>query len=181
MGLHPGRNEQPAPLSPEAEAGDEPRNRGGAGPSGRGSSIRHESGELEAVDAVLQGIEGDPEAVIRRLLVQRGWSGRLPPPDVYAQYPLHVQERMLLWNDASTIDESRRQDKLVEAEVREAKIGPWRTSLVFLICLAAAVYCVAAEDSVVGAALFLSVPVMMFLSSQATTYMRDRSNENGDS
>lgn len=42
---------------------------------------------------------------------------------------------MCRWNDAFTIDESKRQDKLVEAEIDQARKGMWVSASLFAIAL----------------------------------------------
>ena len=51
------------------------------------------------------------------------YSGMLPPPDIYEKYDAGTRERMCRWNDANTVDESKRQDKLVDNEVKQNERG----------------------------------------------------------
>ena len=52
------------------------------------------------------------------------FSGLLPHPDVHKLYDPETRERICRWNDAFTIDESKRQDRLVDNEIEQAKRGP---------------------------------------------------------
>lgn len=54
-------------------------------------------------------------------MLVKGWSGLLPDPESFLKYPKPVQDSMVAWNDAKIIDESRRQDKIVEAGIKEAR------------------------------------------------------------
>lgn len=63
------------------------------------------------------------------------FSGALPPPDIFMQYPAEVRERMCEWNDAFTINESCRQDKLVDAEITQGKRGQSATITLFALCI----------------------------------------------
>lgn len=67
--------------------------------------------------------------------VESSFSGALPPPDIFMQYPIEVRERMCAWNDAFTINESHRQDKLVDAEISQGKRGQWATIALFTLCI----------------------------------------------
>ena len=60
----------------------------------------------------------------------------LPTPDFYQKYDPETQERMKRWNDAFTIDESARQDKLVDGEIRQQNRASWMTFLLItLFCV----------------------------------------------
>lgn len=112
------------------------------------------------------------------------WSGLLPRPDDFARYPVHVQDRMLQWNDAWTVDESNRQDKLVDAEIRQAERGPTRAMVLGLLCFVAAIVFFALGNNVAGVA-FLAAPVLGFaaqfllirVSSRSSRGDKDNSSE----
>ena len=74
------------------------------------------------------GLAGVPELIHRQMVQTALMSGPLPPADEFSRYAPEYQERMCRWNDAFTIDESRRQDRLVEEEINQAKSGRWLTS-----------------------------------------------------
>lgn len=63
--------------------------------------------------------------------ISESYTGMLPRPKDFIQYPEDTRERMCLWQDAFTIDESRRQDKLVKAEVLQSLLSLIITSLLF--------------------------------------------------
>lgn len=60
------------------------------------------------------------------------YSGMLPIAEHYRLYDERTRERMCRWNDAFTVDESARQNKLVENEMgrgRAVGLGPGATAL----------------------------------------------------
>ncbi|WP_427876500.1 hypothetical protein [Gardnerella sp. 2492-Sm] len=63
------------------------------------------------------------------------WSGILPDPESFNLYPTNVQERILNQADAFTVDESKRQDKLVKAEIETSKRNTWISAVLFVLCL----------------------------------------------
>jgi len=113
-----------------------------------GSPGESSQGELEEVVRKLSSLpEGearstiaelfeDPEhkdaiATIAAASISGSWSGLLPDPDSFNQYPEWVQEKMCGWNDAFTVDESKRQDNLVSAIINDTKkVTTW--SIVFI-------------------------------------------------
>ena len=72
-----------------------------------------------------QKVAAQVVAALMQLGVTESYSGMLPKPDDFNKYPPEVQERMCRWNDAFTIDESKRQDRLVDAEIKQASKGMW--------------------------------------------------------
>ena len=75
--------------------------------------------EEELVDAGV--FPSDLEALsVQRLMT---YSGALPMPELFNMYDADTRERICRWNDATTIDESRRQDMLVENEIRQQERG----------------------------------------------------------
>lgn len=61
------------------------------------------------------------------------WSGELSDPESFSKYPPDVQQAMVQWNNARTIDESRRQDRLVDAIIEESKRENWQTFVLSLV------------------------------------------------
>lgn len=93
-------------------------------------------------------------------IVGEAWVGALPHPDVFRQYDKDVQERMLQWNDAGTTDESRRQDKLVDAQIEQAKTGQGAAIFFLAMCIIAS--CVSFfvfKNNIAGLA-FFSLPLL---------------------
>lgn len=70
-------------------------------------------------------------SILTGLDVSDSWSGMLPRPKYFAEYPVAVQERICRWNDAFTIDESKRQDKLVDSEIAQARQSLWISAVLF--------------------------------------------------
>ena len=93
----------------------------------------------------------------------------LPHPESFARYPDHVQERMMRWNDAFTVDESARQDRLVDAQIEQARKGPNRALVVVLTAMVGAGASAFVFDNTVVAACFLGTPVLLFASNLVQT------------
>lgn len=70
-----------------------------------------EASESELVDAGLEKIVAASYS--------RQWSGMLPIPDEYNKYDSDTRERICRWNDSFTTDESARQDRLVDNEIKQ--------------------------------------------------------------
>jgi hypothetical protein len=82
---------------------------------------------------------------------------------------------MMRWNDAGTSDESARQNKLVDAQIAEAKAGPRRALTVVAACLALAAVAGFGYGNTALAALFLSPPLLMFAQSLVASLPRSGS------
>ena len=88
----------------------------------------------------------------------------LPHPSCFAAYPPEVQERICRWNDAYTTDESKRQDRLVDNEVRQQRMASVMTFvLVLLFCLLSFLAFVITRDA--SSFWLLSVPVANVLGN----------------
>jgi len=66
---------------------------------------------------------------------------------------------MMAWNDADTVDESKRQDRLVDAEIDQARVGRWIALGLTAFCFIAAAIFFAFGNEVAGFA-FLAAPVL---------------------
>ena len=85
------------------------------------------------------------------------WSGMLPSPDSFSKYDERTRERICRWNDSFTIDESRRQDRLVECEIRQQRAGAWMSFALFALFALLAFVAFLANGSA-HAFWFLTVP-----------------------
>lgn len=143
---------------------------GGAQPSGaqpNGGDVAGGNpgqGELTLPDA---GEVRKAISMLTALGVDESWSGMLPKPEYYKAYPKDVQERMCQWNDAFTIDESKRQDRLVDNEIKQANIGTWISAVLFLVSMVFSLVCFLKTGSGWSFG-FLAVPVMSVLSNMLT-------------
>ena len=91
------------------------------------------------------------------------WSGMLPSPDEYNKYDEPTRERICRWNDAFTLDESARQDRLVDNEIKQQETSVAMTFvLVVGFGIAAFVAFMVTRD--IASFGFLSVPLLNFLS-----------------
>lgn len=125
------RNEQfGAPASPPqgergcSESGIDPQeNR--LHPGGLESAEKELASRLE---------ETPPEALAGILVGQtREWSGLLPRPEDFREYPPDVQKHIVAWTDAQVLGSSARADKLADAEIRNTLT---ETRLSFIIHIA---------------------------------------------
>lgn len=112
--------------------------------------------------------------------VASSWSAPLPEASDFYKYDPADRERIMLWNDAGTSDESVRQNKLVDARIAEAKAGPRRAIAIVLICLLLAAVAAFWLESVVTAALFLSPPLIMFAQQLIASVSGGAEGSNGD-
>lgn len=93
--------------------------------------LQREAQKSEEIASFLSSLDKREENQLVHLLVeQRQWSGLLPEPSVFNQYPEDVRARILSWNDASIIDGSQRENKLVNSFIRHRK---WAQIFSFLI------------------------------------------------
>lgn len=101
-------------------------------------------------------------ATLMQLGVSESYSGMLPKPDDFNEYPAEVQERMCRWNDAFTTDESNRQDRLVDAEIAQARKGMWISGALFMIAMLFALVAFLVTESQWSFG-FLAVPVVSMI------------------
>ncbi len=103
------------------------------------------------------------EAAIREIAsISTEWVGPLPTPGSLGQYDRNVQEKIVEWADRKVAavydDESRRQDKLVEAEIRQGRNGQIAsTAIMILALLLAAIVGIVTSNAVMSGA-FLVLP-----------------------
>ena len=116
--------------------------------------------------AVPHGREEDSlriEDAIREIVsVSMEWAGPLPTPGSLSKYEPDVQDKIIEWADrkvtAMCDDESRRQDKLVDAEIRQGRNGQIASTVIMLSALVlAAVVGIVTGDAVMSGA-FLILP-----------------------
>lgn len=106
------------------------------------------------------------------------YSGLLPRAEDFVQYPSEVQERMCRWNDAFTIDESQRQDRLVDNEIKQASKSMWITFVLFLVTMVLSFVSFIWTTSGWSFS-FLAVPVMSMVSNM-TKPVFSRSSREGN-
>lgn len=104
------------------------------------ADARREARELAPyiIDAIVENEES-----LNRLFIERSeiWSGLLPDPESFSKYPDFAQRKMIDWNDAQIIDESKRNDKIIEAAIKQLKWGQILSFLVNVLSIAAAFWC----------------------------------------
>lgn len=84
-----------------------------------GSIDEHKvSSKAEILDYANSLPEDQKDEFLGHLALIQEWSAILPDPDSYNKYPEEAQRKMIEWNDAQILDESRRNDKLVDCFVK---------------------------------------------------------------
>lgn len=92
---------------------------------GAENGISKRSKELASAAALLEQASDDELRDAGLVSVSEShtvsFSGMLPHPETFNRYDSETRERICRWNDAFTIDESRRQDRLVDNEIKQAE------------------------------------------------------------
>lgn len=94
---------------------------------------------LEKLEEILEALPDEKQGELLLALQISGsssWSGLLPRPETFKEYPERVQEKMIAWNDAQILDESKRSDKLTNAFVSQKKWGQILTFTLNLVFVA---------------------------------------------
>lgn len=93
---------------------------------------------------------------------EMSFSGLLPHPDIFEKYAPEFQERICQWNDSFSVDESVRQDLLVENEVKQSNRGQIISSvLLFMFAIMAFIAFMITENP--WSFSMLAVPVLNVL------------------
>lgn len=116
------------------------------------------------VDTEAHATEEPEELQLRQATASISYSGMLPLPEIYKQYDKQTQERMCKWNDAYTSDESARQNKLVEHEIKQKTRGAIFSFVLALVFVGATLYAFIKTQSPYSF-LFLSAPVINVIGS----------------
>lgn len=114
------RNEREQEASSHGEGIAQEDARGRAKPDDSRCNNERED-ELKPLEREI--VDSAPEEVreyLAEAMLVKGWSGLLPDPESYSMYPKHVQDKMVAWNDAKILDESKRLDKLVDSSIKQA-------------------------------------------------------------
>ena len=82
-----------------------------------------------------QAIETVVERQLRVMLAE-SYSGLLPQPSHFESYDAETRERILRMSESYTTDESTRRDKLVNAQVTEARSGRIIATWMFFVAMA---------------------------------------------
>ncbi len=170
-----GRSADAGRTEPTGDGTSSPAERPGS--NGSSTDTSSSLAELEEVlEAIPEELRGRAATSIAALVSRsESFSGMLPPPDLFRQYPVHVQDRMMSWNDAFTVDESARQDRLVDAEIAQARRGPYLSVGVVALGLFLALVAFLITGSVWAAGVFAGSPVLVF-AAQLINTARSRSS-----
>lgn len=93
------------------------------------------------------------------------YSGMLPHPSIYKMYDDETRERMCRWNDAYTIDESKRQDKFVDSEIKARNRAQWISTLLMVAAFVCAIVTYALYQNTVLSCAFIAVPFITVLAN----------------
>lgn len=109
------------------------------------------------------------------------YSGLLPIADRFYEYTPEDRERICRWNDAWTIDESKRQDRLVDNEIRQSRVGTILT-FVLMVFFGVLTLCSFLITGNVASFGFLAVPVLNVLGNMMKPVFSrsSRSSQTGD-
>lgn len=105
--------------------------------------------------------EGDSEKILELVGIAKMSSGIIPLAEDLNQYRPEVQAKIIEWADAqikaNVVDESIRQDKLVDGELIQAKYGQVLSMIIMLFLVVAAVVAVFIINNAWAATPFLAV------------------------
>ncbi|MFI8597682.1 hypothetical protein ACIGDM_10250 [Rothia koreensis] len=96
----------------------------------------------QGVDSELAAREASDESALEtvieerlRVMLAESYSGLLPQPDHFDRYDADTRERILRMSESYTTDESSRRDKLIDAEVKEARVGRRTATWMFFVAM----------------------------------------------
>lgn len=148
---------------------------GGAGiveaSSYAGAADDRRSPGIEKVAEIAELLEGEGEDILKAVGLatkiqhsEIAYSGAVIPPMLLENCDSETRERYLRMMEWNTTDESKRQDRLVDSEIEQAKKGPGRTVgiLVFFGMLAFISFMVTENEA---SFLFLSVHIVTVLAN----------------
>ena len=96
-------------------------------PEIEGGGIGKREGSID--QAVIDSEEVTEREIERAFSAVQMSSGPIPDADMYLKYPLEVQKKIIEWQDrqikAMFDDESIRQNKLVDGEIKPGNVGQW--------------------------------------------------------
>lgn len=127
-----------------------------------GSDLQPSADTVSPSETPIEPLENITGETLIQLLASENysWHGLLPPPEDFKQYSPQVQGQMVAWNDARILDESKRLDKLTDAQIANSKnLTGWAVLLTILFTIMAAIAGFKYENTVL-AALFLGVPAL---------------------
>lgn len=142
---------------------------------------RDDERETEREEIARKVLDALPADVIGEIIEERHeslitqWSGELPDPDSFSRYPEYAQRAMVDWNNARTIDESNRLDKIVDASTKGAAREQWLTFVLNLSFAAMTLIAFVITGDVVSFG-FMAVPA---ISIFVNVKRRKRDDEDG--
>ena len=134
--------------------------RGNRDPSDGPQEDRFNPSGIEALERELASrIEEAPPEELAGILVgqTREWSGLLPRPEDFLQYPNEVQSHIVAWTDAQVLGSTNRADRLADAEIKNASLETVLSFLIHVLSIGAAFVGLAVFDQPAALGL-LSIP-----------------------
>ena len=144
-----------------------------ASKDGREKSRPRDRGSQELVTAANLIKNASDEDLIEAGIISKSetemmsvaYSGMLPHPSIYEMYDDETRERMCRWNDAYTIDESKRQDKLADFEIKVRSRAQWISALLMVAAFACAIVTYALYQNTMLSCAFIAVPFITVLAN----------------
>jgi hypothetical protein len=154
QGVHAHSTQEPVASNPQ-QVDDDGLGEAGGDPLPRGLT-KGQRNDFKAI-----------ETLIASLGVSESWSGMLPRAEDFNAYSPEVQERICQWNDAFTTDESKRQDRLVDNEIRQSNLGTWISAFIFLLSIAFTFIAFMKKGNALSFG-FLALPVLTMIGNLLT-------------
>lgn len=126
-------------------------------------------------DLIKAGIISESETEMMSV----AFSGMLPHPSIYKMYDAETRERMCQWNDAYTIDESKRQNKLIDLEIKIRARAQWMSMCLMAFAFICAVVTYALYHDAIFSVAFIAVPFITVLANGIQAVKpKTRTNDN---
>lgn len=117
----------------------------------------------EVVDGEL--VEEIAERVSNLLVASSSYSGAVPQAPDFYEYEEADRERILRMSEATRTDESKRRDKIVDAQTKLAHSSFWVTTSLVVLFAGLSLFSFAVLQNNIAGGIFLSIPVFRFLGS----------------
>lgn len=104
------------------------------------------------------------------------FSGILPHPSVFSEYDKDTQEWIKQCSGAFTIDESKRQDRLVDNEIKQANKSFNVSTFLIILSLALSIVCYLISSNPWLSGLFVSYPIVSVIGNVISPVFSKSSN-----
>lgn len=106
------------------------------------------------------------------------FSGILPHPSVFKEYDKDTQEWIKECSGAFTIDESKRQDRLVDNEIRQSNKSFNVSTFLIILSLVLSIVCYLISSNPWLSGLFVSYPIVSVIGNVISPVFSKSSNHN---